>query len=179
MPPSLPEHIDTERLRLRKPDVADARAVFQAYAQDLEVCRFMTWTPHAAESVTRAYIASCVEAWNAGSRLPYAITERGDDLAIGNIEARIFGTTIDIGYVLARQHWGQGLMPEALSALARSALDSPGIYRVQATCDTENFASQRVLEKAGFTREARLARYTVHPNISPEPRACFMYARVR
>lgn len=179
MPRLLPDQIDSTRLRLRKPKIADARAIFQGYTQDSDVCHFMTWTPHASESATRNYVESCIAAWDAGSRLSYSITERDSDLAIGMIEARMLGTTVDIGYVLARSHWGKGLMPEAIVVLAESALGVPGLHRVQATCDTENIRSQRALEKSGFAREGRLDRYTVHPNISPEPRACFMYARVR
>ncbi len=179
MPPLLPEHIITARLRLRRPAAADAPALFLAYTQDPEACRYMTWAPHADASLTRGFVESCIRAWDAGSRLPYAITERHSDVAIGTIEARLLGTAVDIGYVLARPHWGAGLMPEAIAALADSALERPGIYRVQATCDTENIASQRALEKSGFTREGRLERYTVHPNLSSEPRACFMYARCK
>lgn len=179
MPRLLPDQIDSERLHLRKPEPADAQSIFLAYTQDSEVCRFMTWTPHASEDVTRGFIEWCVKAWDAGTCLPYIITERGDDVAIGTIDARMLGTTIDIGYVLAREHWGKGFMPEAIAAVAQSALDRDGVFRVQATCDTDNLPSQRALEKAGFTREGRLERYIVHPNISPEPRACFMYARVR
>jgi ribosomal-protein-alanine N-acetyltransferase len=175
----LADQIHTDRLRLRRPEAADARPIFQAYTQDSEVCRFMVWTPHASESVTRDFIESCIEAWDAESRLPYAITERNSNVPIGMIEARMLGTTIDVGYVLAKTHWGKGLMPEAIAALAVSALESPGIYRVQATCDTENIPSQRALEKSGFIREGRLERYTVHPNVSIEPRACFMYAKCR
>jgi len=179
MPRLLPDQIDTKRLRLRQPDLTDASSIFRAYAQESEVCRFMIWTPHASESATREFIESCIEAWNTESRLPYVIAERSSNVAIGMIEARLLGTAVDIGYVLAKPHWGKGLMPEAISALADTALESPGIYRVQATCDTENIPSQRALEKSAFTREGRLERYTVHPNISPEPRACFMYARFR
>jgi ribosomal-protein-alanine N-acetyltransferase len=175
----LSDHIDTARLRLRKPKPSDARAIFQAYTQDREVCHFMTWTPHASESATEAFMEWCVNAWNAGSCRPYMITERGEDVAIGMIDARMLGTTIDIGYVVASQHWGKGFVPEAITALSSRALESPGIFRVQATCDVENLPSQRALEKAGFTREGRLERYIVHPNISPEPRACLIYARVR
>jgi len=179
MPRLLPEQIDTKRLRLRKPALGDARSIFQAYAQDSEVCRFMVWTPHASETATREFIESCIEAWTAESRLPYVIAERSSNVAIGMIEARMLGTAADIGYVLAKVHWGKGLMPEAISALADATLEIPGTYRVQATCDTENIPSQRALEKSGFTREGRLERYTVHPNISPEPRACFMYSKFR
>jgi RimJ/RimL family protein N-acetyltransferase len=95
------------------------------------------------------------------------------------LEARILAHTVDIGYVLARKHWGAGLMPEAIRALAQVALALPSIFRVQATCDIDNRASARTLEKSGFVREARLERYIVHPNISPEPRPCLMYARCR
>lgn len=86
--------------------------IFHAYAQDAEVCRFMIWQPHASEAVTRTYVAWCLEMWRTGERLPYVITPRDSDVAIGTIEARPQGTQVDIGYVLARAHWGQGLMPE-------------------------------------------------------------------
>jgi RimJ/RimL family protein N-acetyltransferase len=139
----------------------------------------MIWRPHASESVTQEFIASCGEQWKTGTRLPYVITELQSNVAIGMLEARAQGTTVDIGYVLARSHWGKGFMPEAIQALTGVALQSPRVFRVQAICDTENIPSQRALEKSGFSREGRLERHTVHPNISPEPRACFVYARCR
>lgn len=175
----LPDSIATARLRLREPSETDASAIFQSYTQDPKVCRFMVWTPHRSENETRKFLAWCVEAWAGGKTQPYVITSSGNDTAIGMIEARMLGTAVDIGYVLARPHWGKGFMPEAIEALAAAALASPGIFRVHATCDTENTASQRALEKAGFLREGRLERHTVHPNISPEPRTCFMYAKCR
>lgn len=104
---------------------------------------------------------------------------QNSDVAIGMIEARMQDTSIEIGYVLARSHWRNGFMPEAIQALTDEALNLTAIFRVDAACDTENTPSQRALEKAGFNREGRLERYTVHPNISPEPRDCFMYAKCR
>lgn len=175
----LPESIDTSRLRLRSPVVTDAEVIFSAYAQDLQVCRFMVWTPHSSAAVTRDFIVSCIDAWRSRVRLPYVITEGDSDTAIGMLEARILGTALDIGYVLARSHWGRGYMPEAIQSLTDAALLKPTIFRVQATCDVENIPSQRALEKSGFKREGRLDRHTVHPNISSEPRACFMYAKCR
>ncbi len=179
MPYVLPETIDTARLRLRRPEVADAASLFHSYTQDPQVCRFMIWAPHASEDTTREFIASCIAAWEAQQCLPYVIAEQGSDLAVGMIEARMQGSTVDIGYVLARSQWGRGLMPEAIGSLASAALSRDEVFRVQATCDTENIASQRALEKSGFVREGRLERFTIHPNISSEPRACFMYARCR
>ena len=138
----------------------------------------MVWKPHLSEAETRAFIASCIADWKEGARLPYVLTEVGSSSAIGMLEARIHGPTLDLGYVLARAHWGKGYMPEAVAALAGNALQQ-GHFRVQAFCDVENHPSQRTLEKAGFTREGRLERYMVHPNVSLEPRPCFMYSRCR
>ena len=175
----LPEEITSPRLLLRRPIEVDAAAIFMGYTQDRQVCHFMVWQPHTREEQTQGFIASCIEAWRTEAKFPYIITEHGSNTAIGMIEARPLGTTVDVGYVLAQAHWGKGLMPEALQALTAVALNETQAFRVQATCDVENIASQRTLEKSGFRREGRLERHTVHPNISPEPRACFMYAKCR
>ena len=175
----LPPTIDTPRLRLREPRGSDAAGIFSAYAQDPAVCRFMIWKPHASEAASDEFIAWCIAAWQGGACRPYVITRSESELPIGTIDARLQGTTVDIGYVLARPQWGHGLMPEAIRALADAALADPGIFRVQAACDVENIPSQRALEKSGFVRERRLERFMVHPNMSPEPRACLMYASCR
>jgi RimJ/RimL family protein N-acetyltransferase len=175
----LPEALVTARLHLRCPVMDDAGAIFRSYAQDPQVCRFMVWVPHASVAVTQDFIASCLAAWATGSRKAFVITELGESEPIGMLEARMQGSMVDIGYVLAAQHWGRGFMPEAIQSLTAVALQNPEIFRVQASCDTENTPSQRALEKAGFGREGRMERYTVHPNISAAPRASFMYARCR
>ena len=107
------------------------------------------------------------------------ITEKPDSGAIGMIDARVGSSTVDLGYVLSRAQWGRGLMAEAISTIAKVSLARPRFFRVQAFCDIENKQSQRALEKAGMRREARLERWFVHPNVSPELRACFMYASVK
>jgi ribosomal-protein-alanine N-acetyltransferase len=179
MPSPLPAELLTTRLRLRPVAPTDADAIFQGYARDTQVCRYMIWAPHTDIGVTRDFIASRVAACQDGSSCSYVITERTRDVAIGMLEARLLATMVDIGYVLAPAHWGRGYMSEAVRTLANVALDEAGFFRVQAFCDAENVPSRRVLEKAGFAHEGRLARYGVHPNISPEPRDCDLYARVR
>jgi len=176
---ALPDSISTPRLLLRRPRATDAQPVFDAYAQDARVCRSMVWSPHRELAETERFIAGCMASWEVGDRMAYVLAETGADRAVGMLEARLQGSTIDIGYVLEPALWGRGLMTEAVHALASAALAQPRFFRVQATCDVANTASARTLEKAGFAREGRLERHTVHPNLSPEPRACFMYARVR
>lgn len=140
----------------------------------------MVWRPHASIVETEAFLAGCIRAWDDRERMPYVLAFRETEgEPIGMLEARSIGRTVDIGYVLARRYWGRMLMPEAIAELVGVAMRSAIVFRIQATCDIENKASARTLEKAGFTREGLLHRYTVHPNISAEPRACFMYALCR
>lgn len=95
------------------------------------------------------------------------------------LDAFLSSHTVTIGYVLSRQYWGNGYMPEAINALAKILLNNPAIFRIQALWDIDNKASARTLEKSGFVREGMLQRHTVHPNISPEPRTCLIYARCK
>lgn len=70
-------------------------------------------------------------------------------------------------------------MTEALAAVAEWAMQEEAIWRLGAVCDVENLASARVMEQAELMREGVLRRWILHPNVSPEPRNCFGYARVR
>lgn len=175
-----PEFFETERLLLRAPRAADAGSLFEAYTQDIEVVRYLIWRPHTSLAETEQFIAGCIRDRPGGSRLPYVLAFRDAPArAIGMLEARPRAHLFDIGYVLSRALWGQGLMKEAIRAFTDAALRIPGIFRVQATCDVDNRASARALEKAGFSLEGRIERYMVHPNISSEPRPSFLYARCR
>ena len=86
---------------------------------------------------------------------------------------------MDFGYVFNRKYWGQGYATEATRAVVAWAMSLSGVYRVWATCDTENFASVRVLEKTGLLREGTLRRCTIRPNISMIPRDTFVFAKIR
>ena len=92
---------------------------------------------------------------------------------------RVCEHAADIGYVLSRNHWIRGYITEAAKAIVDWASSLEFIYRVWAVCDVENKASARVLEKVGMQREGILRRYIVHPNVSPEPRDCFVYSKIR
>jgi [ribosomal protein S5]-alanine N-acetyltransferase len=157
----------------------DAEAIFQGYACDPEVTRYLTWTPHTSLADTRAFLRDCMDDWRAQLRFTWAITRGPDAPSIGMIDLRPHGHMAEVGYVLARPEWGKGYMTEALIAVVDAALALPGTYRVAAVCDTENPASARVMEKAGMEREGILKRYLLHPSTSPEPRDAFCYAITR
>jgi RimJ/RimL family protein N-acetyltransferase len=95
------------------------------------------------------------------------------------IEMRIDRFRADFGYAIAKPYWGNGYTTEAAKIIIQWALKQESIYRVWAICDVENLASARVMEKAGMQKEGILRRFTIHPNISAEPRDCYCYAIVK
>ncbi len=156
-----PETIRTQRLLLRPPERADAEAIFHGYAQDAEVTCYLTWKPHAAITTTYAIIEQIQASWREQTSFAWVITLQETGHIIGMIALR------------PSKH-----RAEAAQALGDWVLAQPEIYRLWAVCDVQNLASARVMEKIGMQREGRLRRYVLHPNVSPEPRDAWMYAKV-
>ena len=84
-----------------------------------------------------------------------------------------------IAYHLARPEWGQGYATEAARTLVDWALGQPQVLRIWTVVDVDNAASVRVLEKLGMVREGVLRRWSIHPNISSEPRDFYCYALIK
>jgi len=66
----------------------------------------------------------------------------------------VYRAGAELGYWLGAELWGRGIMTEAVRAVAAHAFASTDILRLQAGVFSWNAPSMRVLEKAGFTREA-------------------------
>ena len=171
-----PKTIKTERLRLRKAKLADAEAIFRQYAQDPEVTRYVSWRAHRNLDETREYVQMCLLAWDVGKAFHWVIESAEDKQVMGMIIARVNAEKWELGYVLARVYWRQGYMTEALKAIIAWALKQKEIHRVWAVCDIDNSASARVMEKIGMQREGILKRWSLHPNLSDQPRDSFCYA---
>ncbi len=171
--------LTTARLVLRLPVAADAQSIFDTYGQDPEVTRFLTWQPHQSVADSAAVIERMRSGSAAGTAYSWLITRQDDGALLGSMALRPTGFKADVGYLLAPAAWGQGYMTEALTAVIAFAWTLPGIYRVWAVCDVDNPASGRVMEKAGMSFEGRLRRWTVHPNVSAEPRDVLCYSVVR
>jgi RimJ/RimL family protein N-acetyltransferase len=170
------EKIQTARLILRKPRQEDAPLMFESYAQDPDVTRYLLWRPHRDISNSYAFIDRCLSRWEAQQEFVWFIFSNSNQL-IGSIGAsKKEDSSYDLGYCLARPFWGNGYMPEAIDAVVEWVFNNPSISQVSAVCDIENSASARALEKAGFVREGILLQFAVCPNISSEPRDCYRYA---
>ena len=174
-----PNNLETKRFILRVPVLNDATVIFQKYAQDMEVTKFLVWYPHENINTTKDFIQKCILSWNNGKAFPWVIVRKKDNELVGMFELRIDKFRADIGYVIAKEYWGLGYATEVTKLVIDWVLSQESIYRVWATCDIENIASARVLEKVGMKREGILRRFTIHPNICGEPRDSYCYSAVK
>lgn len=174
-----PEQIETERLLLRKPRLDDAPALFAAYTHDPEVTRYLLWKTNAHVGETEVFLQRCQKVWAKEDGYPFVICLKETNAQIGMVEIHGNEVRVGLGYVLAKPYWGKGIATEAARTLVQWALNEANIYRVQATCDVDNLASARVLEKAGMQYEGTLRRYSRHPAFGEAPRDCRLYAAVK
>lgn len=80
-----------------------------------------------------------------------------DGKAVGSIgifvKDDVYEKSGELGYWLAEECWGKGIMTEAVKKICREAYDKFDIVRIFAEPFAHNMGSRRVLEKAGFTCE--------------------------
>lgn len=151
--------IGTERLTLRRFTEEDAVKMYENWASDPEVTRFMTWPPHAAPEVTRAVIGSWIPEYENPSYYNWIIELKEIGEPIGSISAVKIDESVssaEVGYCMGRKWWGRGIMPEALKAVTAFLFDEVGVNRVEATHDLNNPKSGRVMDKAGMKQEGIL-----------------------
>jgi RimJ/RimL family protein N-acetyltransferase len=94
----------------------------------------------------------------AGDGAAFAITEGGDELPAGSIGVRVLHDQgiAETGYHVVEARRGRGLATAALRLIARWTFAELPVARLQLTTHLDNPGSQRVAEKAGFTREGVL-----------------------
>jgi [ribosomal protein S5]-alanine N-acetyltransferase len=180
LPFASPADMTTDRLLLRAPVPADADALFTHYTSDIAVARYLPWRLHRSVEETAALIAQCAEASVAHRSHLLVIAERGkQEMPLGLLNLAGEEHCVSVGFGLASHGQGNGYAKEVLRATIDWLLRQPAVRRVWAYCDSANIASARVLARAGMIHEGTLRRYAVHPNISPDPRDCELYANTR
>jgi [ribosomal protein S5]-alanine N-acetyltransferase len=145
----------TPRLVLRPLDAADANALLAVFS-DPAVTRYWSSAPWTSAEQAGEYIAAAGEALASGAMLRLGIEIAAAGQLIGQAVLYRFdqqNRRCEIGYALARQHWGNGYANEALEALLGHGFGELGLNRVEADVDPRNAASARALERLGFRYE--------------------------
>ncbi|MEQ8849396.1 GNAT family N-acetyltransferase [Botrimarina sp.] len=174
-----PKNLTPRRLALRPVAKSDAGDLFRRVAGDPDATRYMSWRTNGSAAETEAFLEEVTRDSLDPHQQVWAICPTGDPTAWGTIGLVRRGTRVEMGYVIARELWGRGLMTEAATAVADAALATDGVWRVQAYCHVDHEASARVLEKAGFALEGITRRMHVMPQLGEAPQDCRLYARVR
>ncbi|CAI9118430.1 OLC1v1020001C1 [Oldenlandia corymbosa var. corymbosa] len=148
---------DYSDITLRLLDLSDVDD-FMEWFTDEKVAKFCSWDCFPSREAAISYVAKNLipRPWNR------AICLKGKPIGYisvspcrGNDRCRA-----EIGYVLGSKYWGKGITTKAVKMVTSSVfLEWPHLERLEAVVDVENIGSQRVLEKAGFTREGVLRKY--------------------
>lgn len=153
--------LKTERLLLRYVTRADVAAIYEGWANDPEVARYVTWNAHESVSVTEQIMDFWLEEYKKDNCYRYGIERLSDGALMGMIDVVGYhhGNPV-IGYCSGRKYWGNGYMTEALRAVVQE-LFSEGYDTIRIEAAQENIGSNRVIQKAGFefvgSREAQIS----------------------
>lgn len=161
--------IDTERLVIRLVTEADLPALLEINADD-QVTRFLPYPSWKDMDDARAWFDRAAARHAAGEARQFVIVLRDTGRVIGSCLLFHFEESsgrAEVGYLLARPHWGAGYMVEAMTAFVAFAFEQVGLRRLEAEIDPRNTASARLLERLGFVREGLLRqRWNVKDEIT-------------
>lgn len=144
----------TERLTLRRFTPEDAQEMFDNWANDERVTRYLTWKPHQSPEETKQLLTLWCEAYEKPNTYNWGIEYEGK--LIGNIsvvQSSDRNEAAVLGYCMGCAYWNKGLMPEAAKAVIDFLFSEVGVNRVEITHAVPNPASGRVAQKCGLSLE--------------------------
>jgi len=162
--------LETGRCSLRAATPDDAADIFRIQS-DPRVTRYLGRQPMTSLDQAVQRIESYRTTFSEQTGIIWAITRCGEQQVIGtcvlwNLVKPHFRA--ELGYMLAPEWWGQGIVTEAASAVLNFGFNSMGLHSVEAQTDPKNAGSQRVLEKLGFVLEGYF-----HENYYDPVNECF------
>jgi RimJ/RimL family protein N-acetyltransferase len=147
------------RIVLRCPDTDDVPWITLA-CSDRELSRYVPGIPYPySESDARAFIEHVGQGWADGTGAVFVIADAATDDGWGTIGLHLHpvdAELAEVGYWLRREARGQGAATTAVRLVSGWAFAELGVRRLNLSTAPENAASQRVAERAGFTREGLL-----------------------
>lgn len=152
--------IITERLILRRFEEADAEHMFNNWANDADVTKFMRWQPHGDISVTADLLREWVASYEHDDFYDWAIVLKDSNIPIGSIGCmpnnKYNDLVIEVGYCISKAYWRKGFTSEALAAVIEYIFGNTDCIRIEANHDPRNPNSGRVMKKCGMQYEGTL-----------------------
>ena len=148
--------IETPRLILRRAVPSDARPMFDNWASDPEVTRFLTWPTYETVETAVRWIGILQENYGKPDNYNWMIELRELHQPIGSIGVVGCSDAVgkaEIGYCIGKNWWHRGIMTEAVQAVVDFLFREVGVNRVEARHDTNNPHSGDVMKKCGMQYE--------------------------
>lgn len=149
--------------RIRKWELSDAKALAAALSNTKIQDNLRDGLPYPYTEQDGLEYISAMLSTDENETFAFAIT--ADDKVIGSIgvfrQGNIHRQTAEMGYYIAEEYWGQGIMTEAVKLTCEHVFSKSDIIRIYAEPFAYNAASCKVLEKAGFQYEGTLRKNAV------------------
>lgn len=168
----------TSRLTLRPLAKRDVDAVF-AMMSDVETMRFWDWPAFKDRETVAEIVDAQLDDMQSGNAFYWAVARTPDGDAIGSCDLSDIDrhhARAEIGFLFSRTHWGNGYAREAMEAVTAFGFEGLNLKRLWARFHTGNAASQRLLERLGFSHEGTLRGHIVRDGAR---RDCEIYGRMR
>lgn len=151
-------NLETERLYLRRVAKEDVNEIF-ALRSDKETMKYIPRPLVKTEEEALAHIAMIDEKIETNEGINWAITLKNNSKLIGlighyRIKPEHFRA--EIGYMLLPEYHGKGIITEAIKETVKYGFEIMKLHSIEAVIDPENLASESVLQKSGFVKEAHL-----------------------
>ena len=154
--------LETERLILRRFKTSDAQAMFDNWAKDKEVTKFLTWPAHASVEISEKILKEWINNYSDDKFYQWAIVLKGNgDEPIGTISVVHMEEEIDmmhIGYCIGRNWWNKGVTSEEFKKVISFLIDEVGVKRIESRHDPRNPNSGKVMLKCGLQYEGTLRK---------------------
>ena len=153
----LPFHnLQSERLILRRVFKDDVNEIF-ALRSNQEVMKYIPRPLLKTEEEAIAHITAIDEKIDSNEGINWAITQKGNPKLIGiighyRLKPEHFRS--EIGYMLLPEYQGKGIISEAIKEVVNYGFDVMKLHSIEAIIDPKNIASEKVLQKNGFAKEA-------------------------
>ena len=151
--------LETPRLLLRRFTPMDAQAMYENWAADPEVTKFLTWPAHESPAVSVAVLKDWVDSYRQPDFYQRAIVPKEVGQPIGSIGVVSQDDRVGkahIGYCIGRRWWHRGFMSEALEAVMAFLFAQVGMNRIESRHDLRNPHSGGVMRKCGMRFEGTL-----------------------
>ena len=151
--------LETERLILRRFTLEDAQSVYNNWASDPEVTKYLMWPTHTGVDVTRGILEDWIPHYEEDNYYHWTIVlkELGEPIgSMAVVRQDDLAQMAHIGYCIGRKWWHQGITSEALKAVMDYLFDEVGINRIESRHDPRNPNSGKVMQKCGMKYEGTM-----------------------